>query len=65
MGNTTWSDVESPKCWVILGICAIENGSLCIMTRSMGVPGDGIGLDVNHIEWYRLRVRFASIMCMV
>ena len=42
-----------------------EVESLSGMTRSVGVARGGVALEVNHMGWYRLRVRVASIKCIV
>ena len=55
VGKRMWSDVEELKCWGIGRIRTSEPGSLCGVIRPIGVPGDRIELDVNHIGWYRLR----------
>ena len=55
VGKKMWSDVEELKCWGIGGIRTSEPGSLCGIIRPIGVPGDRIEPDVNHIGWYRLR----------
>ena len=34
-------------------------------TQSMGIAEFGVGLEVNHMWWYRLRVIVARIKCMV
>ena len=65
VGKGIWADVEEPEGWSIGGIRSSENGSLCGITRPIGVPGDGIGPDVNHMGWYRLRTRVAIMMFMV
>ena len=65
MVNVCWVNGEGFDCCGVRGIRASEDGLLCSINRSMGGTGDGIGLDVKHMGWYHLRVRVASIMCMV
>ena len=47
--NIKWGDMKDLDCCCILGIHVSENRTLCNMTRWMGVTGDGIRPDVNHM----------------
>ena len=49
----------------VAGAHASKTESLSGSTWSMSVTGDGVALWVNHIGWYRLRVRIANIRCIV
>ena len=47
------------------GAHTIEVESLIGMTWSVGVTEDDIVLEVNHIGWFRLRTKFASISALL
>ena len=47
------------------GAHTIEVESLIGMTWSVGVAEDDIVLKVNHIGWFRLRTKFASISALL
>ena len=47
------------------GTLVIEVEWLSGIFRSLGVVGVDVVLKVNHMGWYRFRVKVASIKCVV
>ena len=60
-----WVDGEDWDCGGKGGTRASEDESLYGTTRSMGEVGNKLELGVNHMGWYCLRAKVASIMSMV
>ena len=47
------------------GTHTIADESLSRIIQSVDGAGDGVVLKVNHMGWYRLKSRVASMKCIV